>query len=223
MGKGVRLPAIAAGAVVAAIALAFFYAPTEATQGDVQRIFYIHVPSAWVAYIAFFIVAAASVMVLARSRDWQRWDPIAVACVEVGLLFLTIVLTTGPIWAGRAWGTYWSWDVRLTSTLVLWLIAAGYLVFRASTPVGERRARLCAVIGIIGAIDVPLIHFAVNWWSSAHPQATVLDLEHGPHLPGSMLLTLFVSLGAFTLLFFSLVALRVRIERARLVLDGAGG
>jgi len=221
MSRSLRLPFAAAVAVTVAVAMAFFYAPTEATQGNVQRIFYIHVPSAWVAYLAFFVVAAASVMVLARRDDWERWDSIAVACVEVGTLFLTIVLTTGPIWAGRAWGVFWSWDVRLTSTLVLWLIAVGYLIFRASTPSGERRARLCAVIGIIGAIDVPLIHFAVDWWASAHPPATVLNFEGGPTLPGSMLATLFVSLGAFTLLFLALVTMRVRIEQARNVLEAS--
>jgi heme exporter protein C len=218
MNKSLRLPFAAAVAVTVATFMAFFYAPTEAVQGNVQRIFYIHVPSAWVAYLAFFVVAAASVLVLARRDEWERWDAIAVSCVEVGTLFLTIVLTTGPIWAGRAWGVFWAWDVRLTSTLVLWLIAVGYLVFRASTAPGERRARLCAVIGIIGAIDVPLIHFAVDWWASAHPPATVMNFEGGPTLPGAMLTTLFVSLGAFTLLFLALVTMRVRIERARTTL-----
>src|SRR5438067_231756 len=212
--KSLRLPLIASVSVTVAILMAFFYAPTESVQGNVQRIFYIHVPSAWVAYLAFFIVAASSILVLANRTEWERWDAIAVSCVEVGLLFLTIVLTTGPIWAGRAWGVFWAWDVRLTSTLVLWLIAAGYLIFRASTPAGERRARLCAVVGIVGAIDIPIIHFAVVWWTSQHPGPTVLN-PSGPQLPGSMLVTLFVSLGAFTLLFLSLVAMRVRIERAR--------
>jgi len=213
--KSLRLPLLAAVATTVAIGMAFFYAPTEAVQGNVQRIFYIHVPSAWVTYLALFVAAAASIVVLARRSDWERFDAIAVSCVEVGTLFLTIVLTTGPIWAGRAWGVFWAWDVRLTSTLVLWLIAVGYLIFRASTPAGERRARLCAVIAIIGAVDVPLIHFAVDWWTSAHPPATVLNFEGGPTLPAAMLITLFVSLGAFTLLFLALVTMRVRIERAR--------
>src|SRR5438552_202214 len=170
MGRGTStLAGIAGISITVATLMAFFYAPTEAVQGDVQRIFYLHVPSAWVSYLAFFIAAVASVVTLAKRDDWERWDPIAVSCVEVGTLFLTIVLITGPIWAGRAWGVFWAWDVRLTSTLVLWLIAVGYLIFRASTPSGERRARLSAVIAIIGAIDIPIIHFAVVWWTSQHP------------------------------------------------------
>ncbi len=212
--RSLKLPIVAALGVTVAIFMAFFYAPTEAVQGDVQRIFYVHVPSAWVMYLAFFVVAAASVLVLARPNEWRRWDAIAVSCVEVGLVFLTIVLTTGPIWAGRAWGVFWAWDVRLTSTLVLWLIAVGYLIFRSQSPSGERRARLCAIVGIVGAIDIPIIHFAVEWWTSQHPGPTVLN-PSGPQLPGAMLVTLFVSLIAFTLLFAALVAMRVRIEQAR--------
>jgi heme exporter protein C len=220
--RSLVFPAVASLGVTVSIFMAFLYAPTESVQGDVQRIFYVHVPSAWVMYLAFFVVAAASVLVLARRNEWERWDAIAVSCTEVGLVFLTIVLLTGPIWAGRAWGVFWAWDVRLTSTLVLWLIAVGYLIFRSSTPIGERRARLCAVIGIVGAIDIPIIHFAVEWWTSQHPGPTVLNPD-GPQLPGTMLVTLFVSLASFTLLFAALVTMRVRIERARYRLELSRG
>jgi heme exporter protein C len=205
---------VAVAAVVAALALAFFYAPTEAVQGDVQRLFYIHAPTAWVMYIAFITVAAASVMVLARRHDWERWDAIAVASAEVGLLFISLVLAVGPVWGHSTWGTWWVWDARLTSTLVLWLIYAGYLLFRATTPPGERRARLSAVIGLIGALDIPVVHSAVYWWRTQHPTPTVLRSE-GPDLPGSMLLTLLVSMVAFTLLFAALLVVRLRIEQAR--------
>ncbi|HYZ93513.1 MAG TPA: cytochrome c biogenesis protein CcsA [Actinomycetota bacterium] len=211
---GLRLPMVAVAAVVAALALAFFYAPTEAVQGDVQRLFYIHAPTAWVMYIAFITVAAASVMVLARRHDWERWDAIAVASAEVGLLFISLVLAVGPVWGHSTWGTWWVWDARLTSTLVLWLIYAGYLLFRATTPPGERRARLSAVIGLIGALDIPVVHSAVYWWRTQHPTPTVLRSE-GPDLPGSMLLTLLVSMVAFTLLFAALLVVRLRIEQAR--------
>lgn len=212
------LPAITAGALSIALALIFFYAPREAVQGDVQRIFYIHVPSAWIAYLAFIIVAGASILVLARRNDWERWDKIAVAAAELGLVFTTIVLTTGPIWARRAWGIWWAWDARLTSTLVLWLIYAGYLLFRANTAPGERRARLSAVVGIVAAVDIPVIHFAVVWWTTQHPAPTVLNAS-GPQLPSEMLLTLFVSLAAFTLLFTTLLVLRIDIESARTRLE----
>lgn len=215
------LPFLAAAGVTAAMAMAFFYAPTEAVQGDVQRIFYVHVPSAWIAYLAFFLVAAASVLVLARRTDWERWDRIAASSAELGVVFTTIVLVTGPIWARRAWGTWWVWaDARLVATLVLWLIYVGYLLFRSVQPSGERRARLGAVVAIVGAIDIPVIHFAVVWWTTQHPGPTVLN-PSGPDLPGSMLLTLLVSLAAFTLLFASLLVVRIRLEEARSRLEAA--
>jgi heme exporter protein C len=210
--------AVAAALCMAiALGLIFLYAPTEAVQGQVQRIFYVHVPSAWISYLAFFIVAGASVLVL-RGRNWERWDTIASAAAEVGLVFTTVFLVTGSIWASRAWGVWWSWDVRLTSTLVLWLIYAGYLVFRALSSPGERRARLAAVVGIVGVIDIPVVHFAVTWWASAHPDPTVLR-PGGPDLPGSMLLTLLVSLVAFTVLFAALLVARIRIEESRTRLE----
>jgi heme exporter protein C len=207
------LPYAALVAIVIAMGMAFFYAPTEAVQGQVQRVFYIHVPTAWVSYLAFIIVALASVLVL-RGRDTERWDRIAGASGEVGFVFTTVFLVTGMIWAKRAWGIAWSWDVRLTSTLVLWLIYGGYVLFRSLNPPGERRARLSAVIGIIGAIDIPIVHFAVLWWNSAHPAPTVLR-PGGPDLPGSMLLTLMVSLVAFTILFAALLVARISLEEQR--------
>jgi heme exporter protein C len=221
MGKrATALPLLAAATVTATLGMIFFYAPTEAVQGEVQRIFYLHVPTAWISYLAFFIVAASSILVLARRKDWERWDQIAASSAEVGLVFTTIFIVTGSIWAGRAWGVWWAWDVRLTATLVLWLIYVGYLVFRGLTPAGERRARLSAVIGVIGAIDIPVIHFAVSWWTSQHPGPTVLN-PSGPQLPTSMLVTMFASLISFTILFASLVVLRIRVEHARARLEHA--
>jgi heme exporter protein C len=208
------LPIVALAGVTAAMLLIFLYAPTERLQGNIQRIFYIHVPSAWIMYLAFIVVAASSVLVLARRTDWERWDRMGSAAAELGVVFTTIVLTTGPIWGHRVWGVWWVWDARLTSTLVLWLIYVGYLVFRSLTPAGERRARLSAVIGVIGAVDIPVIHFAVIWWRTLHPLPTVLR-PGGPQLPGSMLLTLMVSLVAFTILFVSLLVLRMQIAAAR--------
>jgi heme exporter protein C len=208
------LPIVALAGVTVALLMIFLYAPTEALQGDIQRIFYVHVPSAWVAYLAFIIVAISSVLVLARRKDWERWDRMGSAAAELGVVFTTIVLTTGPIWGRRVWGVWWVWDARLTSTLVLWLIYVGYLVFRALTPPGERRARLCAVIGVVGAVDIPVIHFAVIWWRTLHPLPTVLR-PGGPNLPGSMLVTLMASLVAFTVLFASLLVLRIQIAESR--------
>jgi heme exporter protein C len=207
-------PFLAIAAVAATIPLIFLYAPTELNQGEIQRIFYVHVPTAWVMFLAFIVVAGASVMVLAQRTAWERWDRIAVSAAEVGVVFAVIMLTTGPIWASRAWGVWWVWDARLTSSLVLFLIYAAYLLFRNLSAPGERRARLAAVIGIIGAIDIPVVHFAVVWWRTQHPQPTVLSQE-GPQLPGEMLLTLLVSFIAFNVLFVALLVLRMRLEAAR--------
>ena len=207
------LPYAALACVLVAMYMAFFYAPTDVNQGEVQRVFYIHVPTAWVSYLAFIIVAAASILVLI-GKGAERWDRIAGASAEVGLVFTTVFLITGIIWARPTWGVWWAWDVRLTSTLVLWLVYAGYLLFRNLSPVGERRARLSAVVGIVGAIDIPLIHFAVLWWNSAHPAPAVLR-PGGPDIPGSMLLTLMVSLVAFTIVFAAMLLARIRIEQSR--------
>lgn len=200
------LPVAALASVTAGLGLMFFYAPTEQLQGDVQRVFYVHVPSAWVAYLAFAIVAIASVLVLLKGA--QPWDRIASSAAEVGLVFTTIVLVTGPIWGRNVWGVWWVWDARLTATLVLWAIYAGYLLFRSLTPSGDRRARMSAVIGIIGAIDIPIVHFAVIWWRTLHPLPSVINPQ-GPQLPSSMLITLLFSLAAFTVLFFTLLAMRM--------------
>jgi heme exporter protein C len=208
------LPVVAVAGVLGALALMFFYAPTESVQGEVQRIFYLHVPNAWMMFLAFILVGAASVMVLVKRNDWERWDRIAVAAAEVGLVHSVIMLTTGPIWANKAWGVWWVWDARLTSSLVLFLIYVGYLLFRSLSVPGERRARLAAVIGIIGVLDIPVVHFAVVWWRTQHPEPTVLS-PSGPQLPGEMLTTLTLSFVAFAILFVSLLALRMRIESAR--------
>lgn len=206
------LPLAAVAAMVLAVAMMFLYAPTEALQGEVQRIFYIHVPSAWVTYLSVVVLAAAGVLVLAG--DWRRWDRAASSAAELGALFATVMLATGSIWGRRVWGVWWVWDARLTSTLVLWLLLVGYLIFRGLVPEGQRRARLSAVIGIIAAVDIPVVHFAVVWWRTLHPQPTVLR-PGGPELPAEMLITLLVSLAAFTLMWTALLSKRMRIEEAR--------
>jgi len=207
-------PVLAVAVVLATLPLIFLYAPTETNQREIQRIFYIHVPSAWIMFLAFIVVAAASVMVLAKRNDYARWDRIAISAAEVGVVFSVIMLVTGPIWASKAWGVWWVWDARLTSSLVLFLIYVAYLLFRSLSVPGERRARLSAVIGIVGAIDIPVVHFAVVWWRTQHPEPTVLS-PAGPQLPDEMLLTLLASFLAFNVLFVALLVLRMRIEAAR--------
>ena len=164
------------------------YAPTERVQGDAQRIFYVHVPLAWVAYLAFFVVFVASVAYLRTRRE--RWDVLALASAEVGLLFTTLVLVTGSLWARPIWGTWWSWDARLTTTLVLWLLYAGYRMVRAYAGDAARGARYAAVLGIVGFLDVPLVHQSVVWWRTLHPGPTVRpgrgpDRDAGADVPGA--------------------------------------
>jgi heme exporter protein C len=210
---GERLSVALAVAVLlamgAALYAALLYAPTERIQGDVQRIFYFHVPLAWTSYLAFFVVFLASIGYL-----WRRaplLDALARSSAEVGLLFTTMMLITGSLWARPIWGTWWSWDARLTTTLLLWFIYVGYLMLRASVDDEQRAARYAAVLGIIGAIDIPIIHQSVVWWRSLHPESVVLA-SGGPAMPSSMLVALLVSLAGFTLLYVTLVVLRLRLE-----------
>ena len=200
-------------AMVAALYFALIYAPTERIQGDVQRLFYFHVPLAWTAYLAFFVVFVTSGLYL-----WRRaplMDSIARASAEVGLLFTTLMLVTGSLWARPIWGTWWSWDARLTTTLLLWFIYVGYLMLRSSIDDEEKAARYAAVIGIIGAIDIPIIHQSVVWWRSLHPESVVMA-SGGPAMPASMLTALMISLVAFTVLYAVLVTFRLRLELLRL-------
>jgi len=192
-----------------ALWLALFYAPREATMGDVQRIFYFHVPSAWIGFLAFFVVFLSSVAYLVKGG--RKWDLLALSAAEIGVVFTTLVLVTGPIWAKSAWGTYWTWDARLTTTLILWFIYIGYLTLR-STVDEVRKARLSAVLGIVGFLDVPVIYLSVTIWRTMHP--TLIIGEAGGLEP-AMLQTLMVALLSFTFLFALLLVARVRLEQKR--------
>jgi len=196
--------------------MVFFWVPTEASQGVVQRIFYMHVPAAWVAFMAFGIVAFASAVYLWLGDE--RADMAAVAAAEGGIVFTAIVLLTGPLWGKIAWGTYWTWEPRLTLTLLLFFIYVGYFMVRAATENPEKGKRFAAVVGIVGALDIPLIHISVLWFRSLHPQPVVLKAE-GPTLHPDMLTTLLMGFLAFTVLFVGLLILRYGLERAQRELD----
>ena len=185
--------------MVAALYMVFIYVPTEKTTGVVQRIFYFHVPVAWVSFLAFFVTFVASILYLWKRAN--KWDAIACASAEIGVIFTTLILITGPIWAKPAWGIWWTWDARLTTSLVLWLIYIGYLLVRSLTNDSSRGARYSAVIGIVGFIDVPIVFFTVNLWRTQHP--TTIIFEGG--LETSMLITLLVCLAAFTVLYVILI------------------
>lgn len=188
--------------------MAFVVAPEDAVQGPPQRIFYIHVPSAWVSFLALGVVFGASIGYL-RTRN-LRLDAIASASAEIGVLFISGVLITGPLWARPTWGVYWEWDPRLTSFFVLWLIFVAYLTLRRQVPEPARRARYSAVLGIVGFLDVPVVYLSVTWWRGVHPGQVVIT-EDGPQMPAQMLAALMVGLAAFSLLYLYLLTVRVRV------------
>ena len=200
---------LAAGLTLAALWMVFFYVPTEREMGIVQRIFYVHVPSAWTAFMAFGIVALCSAGYL-WLRD-PRLDAIAVSSAELGVLFTSLVLITGPLWAKLAWGAWWVWEPRLTLTLLLWFIYVGYFMLRGAAESPERGKRFAAILGVIGAVDIPLIHLSVQWWRSQHPKPVVMRPE-GAQADPAILQTLFVCLFAFTFLFLSLLLIRSGME-----------
>jgi heme exporter protein C len=201
-----------ASAVAMAVLLAgaLWYAPADRLQGPSQRIFYIHVPAAWIGMLAFLVVFVASVGYLVTRAS--RWDRLAASSAEVGVVFTTGVMVTGPLWARPVWGVYWDWDPRLTSFFVLWLLYLSYLVLRSYVPEPARRARYSAVLGIVAFLDVPLVYVSVRWWRTLHPEPVVVNAE-GPQLPGSMLAVLLTGIVAFTLLYTLL--LRLRMANAR--------
>ena len=194
--------------IAAALYMVFILVPTERVMGIVQRIFYFHVPLAWVGFLAFFIVFGCGIIYLITRSI--KWDIAANASAEIGLVFCTLVLITGSIWARPIWNTWWTWDPRLTTTLVLWLIYLGYLMVRRSIDDVEKRAKISAVIGIAGFVDVPVVFLSISWWRSMHP---VLVTQPRMGLAPQMLATLLVSLSAFTLLFGYLLRFRIKLGR----------
>jgi heme exporter protein C len=208
------LGAAAWTAVAIALLLAFFVAreAIDAMGGQLQRIFYFHVPAAWAAYLGFAIVFVASIAYLRTSS--RRWDLLAHSAAEVGVVFTSLVLITGPIWARPVWGTWWQWDARLTSTLVLWLIYVGYLLLRGLTEDPSRVGRIAAVVGIVGFVNVPIVHFSVRWWRTLHPSGpTPANPAEASGLGAPELVTFFTALFAFTLLFSYLLTTRIRLGR----------
>ncbi len=200
--------------IIAGLYMAFMYAPTEATMGLVYRIFFFHLGSVTAAFLAITLVASAG---LAYLRTTSRaWDRVAEASAEIGIVFCTITLISGSIWARPIWGVWWTWDPRLTSFLILWLIYIAYLMLRASARDDPRVARFSAVFGIIGFIDVPIVIVSARYWRGISPvlfQANAQGFTFG--LTPEMIQTLVVCIIAFLLLFFYLLAQRVRLETLR--------
>lgn len=203
--------------VLGALYMAFIFAPEEQVMGAVQRIFYFHVASAWIAFFAFFVTFAFSLMFLIR-QDF-RFDDIAESSAEIGIMFCTIVLITGPIWARPIWGVWWTWDPRLTTTTILWFIYAGYIMLRKFIEEPDKRAKFAAAIGIIGFIDVPIVFFSIRWWRTIHPNVVQ---KGGGGLAPDMLKTLMISLLAFSVLYLAMMLKRVKIASLTRKIDSLG-
>ena len=206
------LALVSAAAVAVAAYLALVWAPPDAVQGDVQRIMYVHVPSAWLAYLAFVVVFIASVGWLWSNRTW--WDALAVASAEIGVLFCGLALLTGAIWAKPTWGVWWTWEPRLLTTAVMFSMYLGYLLLRSLSSDRRLRATRAAVIGIVAVVNVPIVHLSVTWMNSLHQLPSVLR-PGPPALDGRMYATLLAAVLAFTVLYLYLLAERVQLELHR--------
>lgn len=218
--RGIPLPRIrpwlgiaAAASFVVASAMALFWAPTDTVQGDVYRILYVHVPLAWLAYLAFVIVFLASIGWL-----WTKnplFDAMAVSSAEIGVLFTGLFLVAGSIWAKPTWGVWWTWEPRLVTTAIMFVMYVGYLLLRGLSTDVTRRATRAAIFGVVAVIDVPIVHLSVLWANSLHQLPTVLRAAGAPALDAPMLLTLMVSLAAYTLIYTYFMSSRVAIELVR--------
>jgi heme exporter protein C len=204
---------MATAAAILASWMGLVWAPTDAVQGDVYRVIYVHVPTAWLAYLAFVIVFVASVGWLWTRRPW--FDALAVASAEIGVLFTGLFIVAGSIWAKPTWGVWWTWDPRLVTTAVMFCMYLGYLLLRSLSNDFERRATRAAVLGIIAVVDIPIVHLSVLWMNSVHQLPTVARIGASPALDARMGMTLGVSVIAFTLVYFALLVERMELERGR--------
>lgn len=220
------LGVVAISAVGVMALLALWISPADAVQGDAVRLMYVHVPSIWVAYGGFVLTAFASARVLGRTRSGagrtygviadrqaRRWDRVAGAAAELGVLFTALTLVTGSLWGKVTWGTYWQWDARLTTTVLLFVTYLGYLALRRLPAEPRARARRSAVMALIAVVNLPIVHYSVDWWRTLHQEAS-LSLEPGGNrnITGEMYWTLLYSWATFTV-----VALWIGIHRYRVL------
>jgi heme exporter protein C len=203
------LGAIMLAGMIAALYMAFLEAPREKTMGDLQRIFYFHVPAGMMGLSGFAVNFVASVMFLVKKN--RRWDNLALSAAEIGVMFLSIVLVTGPIWAKPVWFVWWTWSPRLTSSLILWMLYVAYLLVRNYVPDPDRRAMMSAVFGIVAFVDAPIVWFSIRWWRDVHPSPM---LESGGLSP-AMRPALWTCWAAFQILFIYLIRRRFYLESAR--------
>jgi heme exporter protein C len=201
---GVSVVGLAATAI-----MALAVAPNDAEQGTVYRLMYVHVPAAWLAYLAFGVVFVASIAYLKSGKS--RWDRLAAASAEIGVLFTGLTIALGSLWGKPIWGTWWTWDPRLTTTAIMFLIYVGYLAVRKLSDNPRRRGRWAAVVGIVGFADIPIVQLSVDWWRGLHQQQSI-KLGSVTIAP-IMLWTLLLAVAAFTVLYVYLMSLRLRVGR----------
>lgn len=201
--------------IILSLYLIFIWSPIEKQMGIVQKIFYFHVSTAWNGFFAFFIVFVFSILYLISRKN--VYDQIAGVSAEIGILFTTIVLITGPIWGRSAWNTWWSWEPRLTTTLILWFIYVAYILIRNMDGPQEKKARIASVFGILGFINVPIVYFSINWWNSKlHPVVIGPNADADSGLESTMLIALIVSVIAMTILYLLLLIKGFQIEKTRI-------
>ncbi len=203
---------ITAGLVLFTIWMIFEWVPTERNLGEIQRALYVHVPLAWISMFAVFVVAGASLAYLITGK--RKWDSVALASAEVGVVAGTLMLVTGAIWAKPIWNVWWTWDAKLTTTAILWFLYVAYLMLRAFAPPGNQAYRMAAVVAILAAVDVPLVYYAADLWRTAHPELVIGPAAESSGLTSEMTTTLFVSLLAFTSLYVYMVVDRYRVRQS---------
>jgi heme exporter protein C len=205
--------------LVGLVVLGLFVAPPDAVQSDAQRLMYIHVPAAWLAYLAFAVTALASGLYLWPRTRSMVWDRVAGASAEVGVVFTGLCLALGMLWGRPIWGVWWVWDARLVTTTVLFFLYLGYLALRRIPAAPETRAKRSAIAALIAFVDVPIVHFSVDWWRTLHQQGTVFNRELEAQIEGTMALTLLLGVVAFTVLYAYLLTRRYELAALEEELD----
>lgn len=204
------------------VAFGLGFSPADRDQAEAVRILYVHVPTIWLAYLAFVVTAAASAMYLFTTKKSLGWDRAAGASAEIGVAFVAVTLAVGSMWGRLTWGVFWQWDARLTTTALLFVTYIGYLAVRRLGGSHQQRARRSAVLGLLAVIEIPLVHWSVRLWRSLHQEATVLDTDGNIDMDGLMLFSLFVGVIAFTLLYAWLLMHRMRVMAMEDLLEDRG-
>lgn len=208
------LGVLALGSMAVLVVLGLWVAPPDAVQGDAQRLMYVHVPAAWLAFLAFGVTALGSILYLWGRTRHPKWDRLAASSAELGVIFTGLTLVLGMMWGRPVWGVYWTWDARLVTTAVLFFLYVGYLAFRRMLPDPDVRARRAAVAALVAFADVPIVHFSVDWWRSLHQESTILPGGNlDPQIEGDMALTLLWGVVAFTITYTYLLLRRIRLAR----------